>query len=264
MVQVVANNVRRSQQLAPAPLPHVVLDGVGVRFRLHYEKAMTLKETLIRFVRRKAGYRDFWALKNVSFVIEPGEAVGILGRNGAGKSTLLKVIAGVFEPTEGKRIVRGRIAPLIELGAGFNAELTGRENVFLNGAVLGRSRAEMQARYQGIVDFAELHDFMDVPIKNYSSGMYARLGFAIATDVDADILLIDEVLGVGDEAFQRKCAARIAAHVSSGKTVLLVSHAAESVEAICQRAIVIWDGHVVFSGPTAEAIAEYRRRIANA
>lgn len=238
--------------------PIVHLSEIGMRFRLHFEKAFTLKETFVNFVRRKNGYRDLWALKDVSLDIFEGESVAIVGRNGSGKSTLLKILAGVFEPTEGTCRVRGSVSALIELGAGFNAELTGRENVFLNGAIMGLSRAEMERRYQRIVEFAELEDFMDTAVKNYSSGMYARLGFAIATDVDADVLLIDEILGVGDEAFQLKSAGRIEEHIAEGKTVVFVSHDAAAVERICQRAIVLHEGRVVFSGPTLEALTEYR------
>lgn len=245
-----------------ANLPEIELNHVTVRFRLHYESVHTLKEALISLVKRKNGYRDLLALNDINLSVARGESVGIIGRNGSGKSTLLKIIAGVFEPMEGTCQVRGRVAPLIELGAGFNAELTGRENIFLNGAILGRSRAEMQSRYEDIVEFSELRDFMDVPVKNYSSGMYARLGFAIATDVDADILVLDEVLGVGDEGFQSKSFKRIQKHLDNKKTVLFVSHDAASVERICQRAIVLHEGRVVFVGDTTPAIAEYRKLFA--
>ncbi|MBI5507206.1 MAG: ABC transporter ATP-binding protein [Deltaproteobacteria bacterium] len=240
--------------------PLLQLKDVGVRFRLHFERAFTLKEVFINTVRRKNGYRDLWALKGINLDIKAGEAVGIIGRNGSGKSTLLKVIAGVFEPTVGTRTVNGTVAALIELGAGFNGELTGRENVFLNGAIMGRTKAEMLSRYERIVEFAGLKDFMDTPVKNYSSGMYARLGFAIATDVDADILLIDEILGVGDEAFQKKSVARIEAHLAAGKTVVFVSHDAGSIQKICSRAVLLHNGEPSFDGNTTDAIAEYRRQ----
>ena len=244
--------------------PTIELDNVGVRFRLHYEKAYTLKETILNIVKRKNGYQDLWALNNISFQVKHGEALGIIGRNGSGKSTLLKVIAGVFEPTLGTCTVRGRVSALIELGAGFNAELTGRENLFLNGAIMGLSKAEMLRRYDRIVDFAELRDFMDTPVKNYSSGMYARLGFAIATDVDADILLIDEILGVGDEAFQKKSFARIEAHLSAGKTVLFVSHDASQVRKICNRAVFLHKGQLISEGSCDDVIARYREVLASA
>ncbi len=239
--------------------PIVSIDKVGVRFRLQLEKTETLKETFINFLRRKNAYRDLWALEDVTVKVMPGESIGIVGRNGSGKSTLLKVISGVYEPTTGTRAVNGTISALIELGAGFNPELTGRENVFLAGAIMGFNKAEMKERYQGIVDFAELHDFMDTPIKNFSSGMYARLGFSIATQVDADLLIIDEILGVGDEAFQKKSFGRIEAHLAAGKTAIFVSHDASAVERICQRAVVLDHGHIVHEGPTHEAIEAYRR-----
>ncbi|OGR15216.1 MAG: hypothetical protein A2341_09010 [Deltaproteobacteria bacterium RIFOXYB12_FULL_58_9] len=242
--------------------PLVQLVDVGMRFRLHYEKAFTLKETMINLVKRRNNYSDLWALRGVSLDVREGEAVGIVGRNGSGKSTLLKILARVFEPTEGKCILRGSVSALIELGAGFNAELTGRENVFLNGAIMGLSRAEMERRYDQIVDFAELHDFMDTAVKNYSSGMYARLGFAIATDVDGDILLIDEILGVGDEGFQKKCFARIQQHLDGGKTVLLVSHDPDAIERICHRAVLLHNGKVVFAGSAAETLTRYREILA--
>ncbi len=237
----------------------LILSDIGVRFRLHYERAYTLKEVLINAVKKRNGYRDLWALRGVNINIGRGESVAIVGRNGSGKSTLLKVVAGVYEPTEGQRLVDGRVAALIELGAGFNGELTGRENVFLAGALMGRSRAEMTRRYRDIVDFAGIHDFMDTAVKNYSSGMYARLGFAVTTDVDADVLLIDEILGVGDEAFQKKCEGRIETLLSHGRTVVFVSHDAGAVQRICTRAIVLHKGTVAFDGPTREALTEYRR-----
>jgi ABC-type polysaccharide/polyol phosphate transport system ATPase subunit len=227
-------------------------------YRLHIEKSHTLKELLVQLVRRRNGFKDLWALRDVSMRVGTGESLAVIGRNGSGKSTLLKVMAGVLEPTTGERIVRGSVSALIELGAGFNAELTGRENVFLAGAIMGLSKAEMSSRYDRIVEFAELRDFMDTPVKNYSSGMYARLGFALATDVDGDILLIDEVLSVGDEAFQKKCVARIEEQLAAGRPIIFVSHDAAAVQRICQRAIVLHHGEVRFSGPTADALEVYR------
>jgi len=238
--------------------PLIQLKDVGMRFRLHYERAYTLKETVINLMSGKRAYRDLWALQNISFDVDKGESVGIIGRNGSGKSTLLKILAGVFQPTEGESTVRGSVAALIELGAGFNAELTGRENVFLHGAIMGFSKAQMEERYQRIVDFAELHAFMDTPVKNYSSGMYARLGFSIATDVDADILLFDEILSVGDEGFQRKCVERINEHRRVGRTVIFVSHDAHAIQWICQRAILIHEGKMVFAGDVIETLERYR------
>ena len=242
--------------------PILRLDGIGLSFRLHYERSDTLKETLLKVLRHKHGYRDLLALSDISFTVQPGESIGIIGRNGSGKSSLLKIIAGVYEPSMGKCQVNGSVAALIELGAGFHGELTGRENVFLNGAIMRLSRAQIASRYEGIVDFAELHDFMDVPVKNYSSGMYARLGFAIATCVDGDVLLVDEVLSVGDEAFKRKCKARMANLLTQQKTIIYVSHEAESVRQICHRAIVLHHGKLHFDGPVDDALACYREIIA--
>lgn len=233
------------------------VDKVSVNFRLHYENGGTLKEAVLARFKGAPRHRELWALKDVSIEIAKGESVGIVGRNGSGKSTLLKIIAGVYSPTTGACDINGTIAPLIELGAGFNGELTGRENVYLNGAILGRTRAEMDERYASIVEFAELRDFMDVPVKNYSSGMYARLGFAIATDVNADILVIDEILGVGDEVFQRRCAKRIASHLEQGRTMIFVSHDAKAVTELCTRAVVLRDGQKVFDGPSGDAMAAY-------
>jgi len=242
--------------------PLIQMKDIGMRFRMHNEKAFTLKETFVNWIHRKNEYHDLWALKNVSFDVHPGDAIAIVGRNGSGKSTLLKIIAGVFDATEGERLVNGSIGALIELGAGFNGELTGRENVFLGGAIMGFSKKEMLNRYDRIVDFAELREFMDMPVKNYSSGMYARLGFALATDVDADILLIDEILGVGDEGFQRKSFARIEAHLKAGKTVVFVSHDAAAVEKLCNKAVLLENGHIHFAGPTHEAMAQYHKMFA--
>ncbi len=242
--------------------PHVELVDASICYRLYFENTHTLKELLVNVLKKRRGYRELWAVKNASLTLKPGESVGILGRNGSGKSTLLKLIAGILEPTTGTRTVRGNIASLIELGAGFNGELTGRENVFLNGAIMGMSRREMAKRYDRIVEFAELQDFMDVPVKNYSSGMYARLGFSIATDVDADILLCDEILGVGDEAFQRKCETRIRTFIDAGKSVVFVSHSAEAVAKICQTAVVMRTGEIVHRGPATDCISYYRQMIA--
>ena len=236
----------------------IQLNNIGVHFRLYYERTHTLKEYLINLSRQKMNFKDLWALKNISLDIHKGESVGIIGRNGCGKSTLLKVIAGVFQPTCGSRVIQGKVASLIELGAGFNGELTGRENIYLNGAIMGLSKKIMDERYDTIVDFAELHDFMDTPVKNYSSGMYARLGFAVSTEVDADILLIDEILGVGDEAFQKKCQKRIQKIIDSEKTVILVSHNADDIRRICSRAILLNAGEAVFDGNSTEALEIYQ------
>jgi lipopolysaccharide transport system ATP-binding protein len=238
----------------------IVFEDVGMAYRIHREKVTTLKEAVLGRFRHLRDPELFWAVREVSFEIRPGEAVGLVGANGAGKGTLLKLAAGVLRPTRGRVAVEGRVSPLIELAAGFDPELTGRDNVFLNGALLGRSRREMAARLDAIADFAELGEFMDVPVKSYSSGMYARLGFAVAVDVEPEILIVDEVLAVGDERFQEKCLERIRAIRRAGCTLLHVSHSATQVAALCERVVVLDGGRVVFDGPPAEAIAAYRQR----
>jgi ABC-type polysaccharide/polyol phosphate transport system ATPase subunit len=194
----------------------------------------------------------------VTLEVTSGESVGLIGHNGSGKSTLLRMAAGILKPTEGSILVGGRVSPMIELAAGFDADLTGRENVFLNGALMGHSRKEMAGKIDRIIEFSELGEFIDQPVKNYSSGMYARLGFAIAADVDPEILIIDEVLAVGDERFQAKCRDRINSIRRSGCTILYVSHDMASVTELCSRCVVLHHGALVFDGPPAEAIARYR------
>ena len=223
----------------------VEVNDVSMRFRMPSERVDNAKEYVIKLLKRQLRYRDFWVLKHLSFRVDRGESVGILGRNGAGKSTLLKLISGIIEPTEGCIRVRGNVVPLLKLGAGFDANATGRENVYLNGAMLGYSKKEMRAKYDDIVAFAELGGYMDMPLKNYSSGMVARLGFAIAVDAEPDLLIVDEVLAVGDAAFRDKCARKIAELQRSGTTLLLVSHSAAQVSALCKRALWIKDGEII-------------------
>jgi lipopolysaccharide transport system ATP-binding protein len=241
--------------------PHGVavrLRGVSVRYRVPTEPVSTLKEHVIRMLQgRRAEYREFWALDDIDLVVKQGEALGIIGRNGAGKSTLLKVVSRILRPTAGHVWVRGRVAPLIELGAGFHPELTGRENVFLNGAILGFSHADMQDRFESIVEFAELWDFIDAPLRTYSSGMMTRLGFAVASDVEPEILIIDEVLSVGDEAFQQKCLARMQSFRAKNTTILFVSHALDAIEKLCDRAIWIDQGQLRHSGAVGQTIQAY-------
>jgi ABC-type polysaccharide/polyol phosphate transport system ATPase subunit len=237
----------------------VLLENVGVRYRVSPERIFTFKEYMIRRVQGKVRIHDFWAVKNLTLTIERGEIFGIIGPNGAGKSTLLKVIARVLKPTTGRVIVRGRVAPLLEFGAAFHPDLTGRENIFLNGALLGFSHQEMVEKFEGIVDFAELWDFIDAPMRTYSSGMWARLGFAVATDVDPDILIIDEVLSVGDEAFQRKSFARIREFHQRGATILLVSHTMDTIRAMCHRAVWLDHGIMKAMGEVEDVIDAYRR-----
>jgi ABC-type polysaccharide/polyol phosphate transport system ATPase subunit len=235
----------------------VTVRDVSVRYRVPRERIPTLKEFAIKWMRRRLVYEELRALSGVSLDVRPGEAVGIIGRNGAGKSTLLKVIARVLRPTTGTVTVRGRVAPLLELGAGFDPELSGRDNVFLNGALLGRSRSEMIERYPRILEFAELAHFIDAPLRTYSTGMVARLGFAVATDVDADMLLVDEILSVGDFAFQKKSFARIESFLARGATMVLVSHSSATVQDLCQRAIWLEDGRVVADGPAGDVVAAF-------
>lgn len=240
------------------PRGTIAFEAVGMRYWLRHERVDSLKEAVLARFRHLSRAEPLWALKGVGFRVGPGEMVGVVGHNGSGKSTLLQLAAGVLKPTEGAVRVGGRVAPLIELGAGFDPELSGRDNVFLNGALLGFSRRDMARRLDRIVAFAELERFIDVPVKSYSSGMYARLGFAIASDVDADVLLVDEVLAVGDERFQARCQERIRTIRRSGCTVLLVTHSMDQVVAHCDRALVLHRGALAFDGPAGAAVSTYR------
>ncbi|MDU0332793.1 ABC transporter ATP-binding protein [Paenibacillus sp. 3LSP] len=235
----------------------IKLDGVSVVFDLHKENIRSFKEFIIKKLKGQLNYERFYALNNITLSISKGEVVGILGFNGAGKSTLLKTIAGVLAPTEGKIETRGKIAPLIELGAGFDMELTARENIFLNGAILGYSRKFIEGKFEDIVDFAEIHEFLDVPLKNYSSGMIARIGFSIATVVKPDILIIDEILSVGDYAFQQKCEKRIKSMISDDTTVILVSHSIEQIRSMCQKAFLLNRGNLIAFGEVNEICDKY-------
>lgn len=230
---------------------------VSMRFNLATEKTESLKEYFVKLVTGKLMFDEFYALKNVSFSVKKGESVGILGANGSGKSTLLKVISGIYPPTEGHVSVHGSLAPLIELGAGFDPDLTAKENVFLNGAVMGFTKDFICKKYDEIVEFSELKSFMDVPIKNFSSGMNARLGFSIATLVHPDILIVDEVLGVGDAAFQKKCEQKMQELRANGTTMLFVSHSVEQVEEVCNRAIWLKKGTLVMEGACQEVCEAY-------
>lgn len=235
----------------------ILLEHVTLRYRMPRERIGSFKEYAIRKLKRRVFFDEFEALSDFNAAIAPGETVGIIGRNGAGKSTLFRVIARVITPTEGRVRVEGRIAPLLELGLGLHGELTGRENVMLQGALLGFSRGDMLRRMDHIVAWGELEEFIDAPIRTYSTGMLARLAFAVATDVDPDILLVDEALAVGDERFQLKCHERIAAFRQAGKTVLLVSHTLEQVRINCGRAIWINRGRIIQDGDSASVTAAY-------
>ena len=226
----------------------VSVDNVGIRFNLAKERVDSLKEYFLKFTKGTLKFEEFWALDGVSLDIEKGDFYGLVGINGSGKSTLLKAVAGVFKPTRGKITVNGTIAPLIELGAGFDMDLTARENIFLNGAVLGFSKEHMLAKFDEIVEFSELQDFLDVPLKNYSSGMVARIAFAIATATKPDILIADEILAVGDYAFQEKCEKRMQELLDAGTTVIFVSHSIEQVKRMCNKATWIEKGKVIMTG----------------
>ena len=235
----------------------ISVNNVSMMFNLSKDKATGLKEYVVKALQRKLFYEEFWALKGVSFEVRKGEIFGVMGLNGSGKSTLLKVIAGVFKPTLGSVSVAGNISPLLELGAGFDIEISARDNVYMNGAMFGHSPSFMKDKYGEIMDFAELWEFEDVPVKNFSSGMIARLGFAVATSVSPDILILDEVLGVGDFRFRAKCEVRIQNIIARGATVLLVSHDINSIKKMCSRALLLRGGEMVSIGSVDEVCKDY-------
>jgi len=247
-----------------ASLPVIQVNRVSVRYRVPQERIPSFKEYAIRFVKGQIRYHEFWALRHVNLEVHPGEVFGIIGPNGAGKSTLLKVVARVLRPSEGSIRVRGRVAPLLELGAGFDSELTGRENIYLNSAILGYSHRETERRVDRIIDFAGLHEFIDAPLRTYSTGMVARLGFAVATDERPEILIVDEVLSVGDAEFQTKSFERIQSFQGAGTTILLVSHSLERVEEMCARALWLDHGKVVALGLTKAVVDQYVGRVVEA
>ena len=242
------------------PAGSIIIERASRRFRVYPQSARTLKELLV--ARRRVRGTDVWALRNVSLGVSPGEAVGLIGRNGSGKTTLLRLVAGIIKPTSGTVAVEGRVGSLLELGAGFHPEFTGRENVYLNGAILGLKREAIRRHMDEIVAFAELERFIDVPVRTYSSGMYMRLGFAIAAHLDVDVLLLDEVFAVGDEEFQRKCFGKIFEFKQRGGTIVFVSHDASAVDRLCERAVLLRSGELAFDGPTREAITQYHRLLA--
>ena len=235
----------------------ITAEHIGMKFNLGIEKINTFKEVLIKSLKKQMPNNEFWALRDISFHIERGDVLGIVGVNGAGKSTLLKVVAGVLEPTEGHVHVNGIIAPMLELGAGFDPELTARENVFLNGAVLGYGKRFLEERYEEIVAFAQLHDFMEVPIRNFSSDMLARLAFSISTVVDPEVLIVDEILSVGDAAFQKKSRDKMQSMIDGGTTVLFVSHSIDNVRDICNKTLWLSHGKTVLFGDTEAVCDQY-------
>ena len=239
----------------------IEVDDVSMVFNMASETLTNLKEYFIKLARHELFFEEFRALKHISFNVHRGEVIGLVGTNGSGKSTMLKIIAGVLEPSEGRVVTHGSISPLIELGAGFDYELTARENIYLNGALLGYTKEFIDANLDGIIEFAELRDFVDMPLKNFSSGMVARIAFAIATITEPDILIVDETLSVGDVFFQEKCERRIQHFIESGDvTVLFVSHSMEQVERICQRAVWIEKGDLRMDGPVDKVCRAYREQ----
>ncbi|WP_245837432.1 ABC transporter ATP-binding protein [Methanobacterium bryantii] len=232
---------------------------VGMEFNLSQEKVDNLKEYVIKLLKRELLFQEFWALKSISFEVKKGDRVGIIGLNGAGKSTLLKIISGVMKPTEGSVKIKGKIVPLLELGAGFDSNYTGRENIFLNGAMLGYTKEFLEEKFDEIVEFSEIGKFIDVPLKNYSSGMRARLGFSIATLMEPEILILDEVLSVGDAKFKKKSEKRIMSLFDKGVTVLFVSHSIHQVKRLCNKAIWLEKGKLIMQGDVEEVCEAYSK-----
>lgn len=235
----------------------IKVNNVSVRYKLYYDRISSIKEYIISIIKNKIQYEEFWALKNISFKIKKGEVYGILGRNGAGKSTLLKVISKILKPTTGSVHIDGSIAPLLELGSGFDFDLTGRENIYLNGAILGHSKKFLESKINEIIEFSELGKFIDIPIRNYSSGMVVRLAFSIATIASPDVLIVDEILSVGDMHFQEKSRNRMLELINSGTTVLFVSHDTNQVREICNKAIWIENGEIKEIGNANDVCSQY-------
>jgi ABC-type polysaccharide/polyol phosphate transport system ATPase subunit len=238
----------------------IVAEKVSRRFRVYPHRNVTLKEAIVR--RRHVRPTEIWALRDVDLRVEPGDSIGFIGRNGSGKTTLLRLIAGIFAPTSGRLEVGGKVGSLLELGAGFHPDFTGRENIFLSASIYGLSRSLVRERMDEIIAFSELEDFIDIPVRTYSSGMHMRLGFAIAAHIEADVLLLDEVFAVGDEAFQRKCVDRVMQFRERGGTVCFVSHDAAAVERLCERAVLLTHGRVEYDGETGEALKRYQKLLA--
>lgn len=239
----------------------IQVNNITVRYKIANDRVSSLKEFVIKKIKKSITEKDFLALDNVSFNVEKGDVVGVVGRNGAGKSTLLKVVSGIQKPASGNIVLNGRVVPMLELGAGFDMELSGKENVYLNGAVLGYSKEFLDEKYNDILEFSELGDFINMPVRNYSSGMVARLAFSIASMVNPEILIVDEVLSVGDENFQRKSKNRMIELMSGGSTVLFVSHNIKQIEEICNKAVWLEHGKVVMTGPSDVVCAEYKKSL---
>ena len=239
----------------------IQVNNITVRYKIANDRVSSLKEFVIKKIKKSITEKDFLALDNVSFTVEKGDVVGVVGRNGAGKSTLLKVVSGIQKPASGNIVLNGRVVPMLELGAGFDMELSGKENVYLNGAVLGYSKEFLDEKYNDILEFSELGDFINMPVRNYSSGMVARLAFSIASMLNPEILIVDEVLSVGDENFQRKSKNRMIELMSGGSTVLFVSHNIKQIEEICNKAVWLEHGKVVMTGPSDVVCAEYKKSL---
>jgi len=239
--------------------PVISVKNVSMMFNLNRDKVMGLKEYVVKALKRELHFDEFWALQDISFDVNRGDVLGILGLNGSGKSTLLKLIAGVFKPTKGSITIKGTVAPLIELGAGFDPEFSAKDNVYMNGAMYGYSPTHMLGLYEDIMNFAELWEFENVPLKNFSSGMYARLAFAVATQIEPEILIVDEILGVGDYLFTKKCETKITELLSGGTTVLLVSHVISTIEKMCTKAMLLHKGRIVCAGGVDEVCRAYER-----
>ncbi len=252
------NNNFSIQNEVPEEVPVIELNGVGMQFYMQSEKIDSLKEFFVRLIRGKIKKKKKGILEDISFSVKKGESVGLIGHNGAGKTTILKIITGIIRPTKGTVKVNGSVAPLLNLGAGFDYEATAKENIFLNGAILGYTKKEIKEKFPSIIKFAELEEYVDVPLKNFSSGMVARLGFAIAIDVEPDILLVDEILAVGDENFKQKCTQKIEELQSKGVTFIIVSHNMTQIKKLCQNTIWIENGKVVECGPSIEVCDKYQ------
>lgn len=237
--------------------PIIEVNHVTMRFRMANDRINSIKEYLVQFLKKRLKYSEFEALKDVTFTVERGEIVGLIGHNGAGKSTMLKIISRIMKPTEGSVVVRGNVVPMLELGSGFDFDMTGRENIFLNGAILGYSEKFLKSKYQEIVDFSELGPFIDTPIRNYSSGMISRLAFSIASAVNPEILIVDEILGVGDADFQIKSQNRMMEMMGGGTTVLMVSHNIKQIREMCDRVVWIEHGQVIDQGPAEQLCSKY-------
>lgn len=239
----------------------IEVKNLSMKYRLSNDKIMSLKEYIVSFVSGKLKFREFWALQDVSFTVNRGEVLGIIGQNGAGKSTLLKVVSGIMKPTNGSVLVNGNIVPMLELGSGFDYDLTGRENIFLNGAILGYNKVFLTEKYEEILEYSELGQFINLPLRNYSSGMVVRLAFSIATVVKPDILIVDEILAVGDAAFQKKSHERMRELMSNGTTVLFVSHVMDQVREICDRVLWLEKGKIMMIGDTNDVCRSYETEV---